>query len=151
MLNSSDEPGGVNTLVVCGELRDIALQFQDFTPPSGQVTGVDLRSLPPGTELVVDTCNSRYRFVLLDPTRRDALVQGGRFFAEETRARLEGSTVGGSLLKIGWIDTDLFLEISVGRKRFVTSRVRSIRVEPMSARSRFESDGAPRLTAQAHG
>ena len=52
------------------------------------VTGIDLRSLPPGTELVVDTRNSRYRLVMFDGPDSNALVQGGRYFRQETEARI---------------------------------------------------------------
>lgn len=89
--------------------------------------GVDLRSLPPGTELVVDTRNSCYRVVMLEDGL-NALVQGGQYFGQETVARIEGSIVRGSLLNIGWIDLGLHLEISACGRRIVTSRVRSIRI-----------------------
>jgi hypothetical protein len=89
--------------------------------------GVDLRSLPPGTELVVDTRNSRYRLVMLEDGL-NALVQGGPYFAQETVARVEGSILRGSLLKIGWIGLGLCLEISACGQRIVTSCVRSIRI-----------------------
>lgn len=102
---------------------------------ASDVACVDLRSLPPGTELVVDTCNSRYRFVMLDASSWDAMVQGGRHFRQMTRARIDGSTFGGSLLKIGWIGVGLFVELSVRGKRIVTSPVRSINVEDSRVRS----------------
>jgi hypothetical protein len=90
--------------------------------------GVDLQSLPPRTELVVDTRNSQYRLTVLDESL-NALVQGGRYFARQTVARVEGSTIGGSLLRIGWIGLGLCLEISVSGQRICTSRVRSIRID----------------------
>jgi hypothetical protein len=89
---------------------------------------VDLRSLPPGTELVVDTRNSRYRLVMLEDGL-NALVQGGPYFGQQTVARVEGSVLRGRLLKIGWISLGLQLEISAGGRRIVTSRVRSIRID----------------------
>jgi hypothetical protein len=89
--------------------------------------GVDLRSLPPGTELVVNTRNSRYRLVMLEDGL-NALVQGGPYFGQETVARVEGSIVRGSLLKIGWVGLGLCLEISACGQRIVTSCVRSIRI-----------------------
>lgn len=89
--------------------------------------GVDLRSLPPGTELVVDTRNSRYRLVMLEDGP-NVLVQGGPYFGQETVARVEGSIVRGSLLKIGWIGLGLCLEMSARGQRIVTSCVRSIRI-----------------------
>jgi hypothetical protein len=90
--------------------------------------GVDLRSLPPGTELVVDTRNSRYRLMMLEDGM-NALVQGGPYFGQETVARVEGSILRGSLLKTGWIGLGLHLEISACGQRIVTSRVRSIKID----------------------
>jgi hypothetical protein len=95
--------------------------------------GIDVGSLPPGTEVTVDTCHSRYRLVILDGSAGDALVKGGLHFPQETTARIEGSTLGGSLLKIGWIGVGLFLELSLRDKRILTSRVRSITIDDASS------------------
>ena len=65
---------------------------------------------------------------MLDGSGRNALVEGGPYFPQETTALVEGSTLGGSLLKVGWIGLGLFLELSFCGKRIVTSRVRSISV-----------------------
>jgi hypothetical protein len=90
--------------------------------------GIDVGSLLPGTEMIVDTRNSRYRLVILEGTVGAAQVMGGRYFPQETTARIEGSTLRGSPLKIGWVGRGLCLELSAGGKRIVTSRVRSIRL-----------------------
>jgi len=94
------------------------------------VTGVDIRSLLPGTELLVDTNNSRYHVVMLKRNGSNARIQGGPYFSEETDVRIEGSALTGSLLKSGWIGIGLFMEIAAGGRRVVTSRVRSVVVEP---------------------
>lgn len=96
------------------------------------LTAVDLRSLPPGTELVVETRNSRYCLAMLDE-EWEALVQGGRHFQEATTARIDGCTFGGSLMKLGWIVVGCCLELSVRGRRIVTSRVRTISVHIDSA------------------
>ena len=100
----------------------------DVTHRSGIVTGIDLRSLPRGTALVVDTRNTRYRFVMLEGSGRNTLIEGGPYFPQETTVQVEGSALGGSLLKVGWIGLGLAVELSFGGKRIITSRVRSIRV-----------------------
>ena len=92
------------------------------------VTGIDVRTLAPGTEVSMDTVNSHYRFVILDNGGRRALVHGGHYFAGEAEARIEGSTLGGTLLWAGWIAEGLCLELSVQGKRVNTSRVRSIAI-----------------------
>jgi hypothetical protein len=92
------------------------------------VTGIDVRTLAPGTEVSMDTVNSHYRFVILDESQRKALVRGGRYFDGEAEARIEGSTLGDTLLWVGWIAEGLCLELSVQGKRVGTSRVRSIAI-----------------------
>ena len=96
--------------------------------PDG-VDGVDVRELRRGTTVYVHTHHSMYRCVVLDGARRIVLVQGGTRFDTEAVARIDGSTEGGSLLKIGWIGLGLRLELSAGRRRTVTSSVRSIEIE----------------------
>jgi hypothetical protein len=129
MFNSCEEPGVASQLATYGYQPGPASQSTDFATQNGRVTGIDLRSLPPGTELVVDTRYSRYRVVMLEGPDSNALVQGGRYFRQETEARINGSTCGGGLLKSGWIGLGLFVEILAGGKRITTSGVRSIRVE----------------------
>ena len=59
-----------------------------------------------------------------------ATILGGPYFQEETEVRIEGSALAGSLLKIGWIAVGQFMEVASEDKRVVTSRVRSIVVDP---------------------
>ena len=92
------------------------------------VNGIDVRTLPAGTQVSMDTVNSHYRFVILDDGGRRALVHGGRYFDGEAEARIEGSTLGGTLLRIGWIGEGLCLELSVQGKRVGTSPVRAIAI-----------------------
>src|SRR5207248_9374070 len=89
---------------------------------------IDVRSRQAGTEIFVGTCNSHYRFVTRDDGGRNVSVEGGAFFPEATTARIDGSTLRGSLIRIGWIGLDLSMELSFGGRQIVTSRVRSIRV-----------------------
>jgi hypothetical protein len=94
--------------------------------------GIDLRSLPPGTRVIVDTRNSRYCLVVREGQGSNAVLQGGRYCRDETAVFIDGSTLGGGL-RIGWIGVGLCLELSVRGKRVLTSRVRSITVEPLCA------------------
>ena len=116
MFTSIDESGGPGAAISC------------LSPRAGNVAGIDVRSLPPGTELEVDTLNSRYRFVILDGSGSNALVQGGPYFREEAKVRINGSLLEGSLLKSGWIGLGMRVEILDGSQRVATSRVRSITI-----------------------
>ena len=100
--------------------------------PGTRATVVDLRSLQPVTELLVETRSSRYRIVVLD-NALNVIVQGGQYFSQATRARVEGCAFGGNLLDSGWIALDACLEFSLGDKRVITSRVQSIAVNVGSA------------------
>ena len=128
MFNLCDEPGAANEVVTYRDGPGPASQPADFGRQRDRVTGIDLHSLPAGTAVVVDTRHSRDRFVMRDGNGLNALVEGGHYFPQETIARVEGSTLGGSLLTIGWIGLGLFVELSFGGKRIITSRVRSISV-----------------------
>ena len=86
--------------------------------------GVALRQLEPLTELMVQTRNTSYRIVVSHEA--DIVIQGGTFFPDPTRAHVEGSSVGGNLLKIGWIGVGLRMEIVAEGRRIVTTAVRSI-------------------------
>lgn len=95
-----------------------------FVATSSAADGISVRDLDPLTTLHVRTCNSHYRIVI---ARQSAVfVQGGRFFPEATDARIEGSSAGGSFLKVGWIGVGLCLEIWARGRRIVTSPVRTI-------------------------
>jgi hypothetical protein len=135
MFNTTDHAGGASDpgVITYGDQPRLASFFADVSPSGVGIVGVDLRSVPTGTNVLVDTRNSRYRLVLREGGGCNVVVQGGRYFHQETEARVDGSTLGGSLLKIGWIGVGLFLEFSLRGKRIVTSRVRSISVEPFGA------------------
>jgi hypothetical protein len=86
--------------------------------------GVALRQLEPLTELMVQTRNTSYRIVVSRDA--DIVIQGGTFFPDPTRAHVEGSSLGGNLLKVGWIGVGLRMEILAEGRRIVTTAVRSI-------------------------
>jgi hypothetical protein len=100
-----------------------------FTELSASVEGVSLRELAPFDTICARTLNTDYRIFLLDPRSGRALVQGGRFFAEPVEAVVSGSTLGGCMLKIGWIGLGLRIEICANGQSIVTSPVQSICVQ----------------------
>jgi hypothetical protein len=104
-----------------------------FSPSAAGIPGVDLRSLPNGTEVVLNTRNSRYRLVMLEGDGCKALVQGGRYFGRETEVDVHGSALAGCPVDLGWVGLGLSIELSLRGKRILTSPVRSIDVEPHSA------------------
>jgi len=127
MFMAGDEAGAAGPAFTSGDWFGVASPIA--RQPRGPVHGIDVRRLPEGTVLVVDTHNTRYRIVMTGPGSR-ATIRGGRYFHEETDVRIEGSALAGSLLKMGWIAVGLFMEVASEDMRVVTSRVRSIIVEP---------------------
>jgi hypothetical protein len=92
--------------------------------------GIHVKTLDPGTSLLVRTCQSEYRLTVVDGERQEVLVRGGLWFPEASRAYLEGSTAGGSALKMGWLGVGLRMELSSHQGRITTSQVQSISIEP---------------------
>jgi hypothetical protein len=101
-----------------------AATLDGFAAETAGRDGVSLHDLDPLTVVVVRTRNSMYRIIVSERTA--VRVQGGEFFPDPTPAFLNGSSAGGSLLKIAWIGVGLCMEISAGGRRIVTSPVRTI-------------------------
>ena len=111
-----------------------AATLDKFVDAVDEADGVHLRHLPPLTTLLVHTRNSQYRLVVTQGTA--VFVQGGAFFPDPTPAHLDGASIGGSCLKVGWIGVGLLMEIRAGGRRIITSPVRAIYTEPPAGHSR---------------
>ena len=99
----------------------------DVRDAVSHVRGVDLNELPPWTTLLVWTWNSLYRVVI---TRGcNVTVQGGSFFPDFTFAHVNGATIGGSWLRVGWIGVGLLIEFDAAGTRIVTSPVLAITIQ----------------------
>jgi hypothetical protein len=90
--------------------------------------GVQLETLGDLTEIRVQTRNSVYEITVIDGASREILVRGGQFFPERTPARLAGSSMGGSFLKIGGIYVGFHMEIVDDSRTIITSSVQSVAV-----------------------
>jgi hypothetical protein len=76
--------------------------------------------------LVVKTENSTYEIILMSHDTAQILVRGGAFFPVFTQARLAGSSLGGSFLKLRSVHVGFRLELSTERGFIITSPVRSV-------------------------
>jgi hypothetical protein len=92
--------------------------------------GVQVEALGDLTEIRVQTRNSVYEITVIDGSSREILVRGGQFFPERTPARLAGSSMGGSFLKIGGIYVGFHMEIVDDNRTIITSCVQTIAVHP---------------------
>ena len=90
--------------------------------------GIQLETIEDMEKLVVRTENSVYEITVICGRTGDILVRGGRFFTEFTEARLAGSSLGGSFLKLRGIYVGFNLEIHFDKRLIITSRVRQISV-----------------------
>lgn len=104
-----------------------------FLSETAGTRGVDLRSVVPLTTFIVRTRNSQYRVIVSRDT--SVIVQGGNFFLDPTPGRIDGSSFGGSLLKVAWIGVGMRMEITTGEQRIITSPVRDISVVHASSGS----------------
>jgi hypothetical protein len=102
-----------------------AIPFEDMaTLPSDD--DIQLDSCPAFERIVVTTCRSVYDIIVLSGDAGEVMIRGGHFFPEFRRARVAGSTAGGSALKVRSICAGLSMELAVNGKRFVTSRIQTI-------------------------
>jgi len=104
-----------------------AATLDGFVDELANARGIHLRNVEPLTTIVVRTQNSRYRILITDGTA--AIVRGGAFFPEPAPARIDGSSFGGTLLKVGWIGIGLRMEIFANGRRIITSPVRDVTLE----------------------
>lgn len=105
-----------------------------FTELNASSSGVNLHQMGVNDLIHIQTQNSEYRVLLLDPIELRVRVQGGNFFAEPTEAIIRGATVGGSMLKMGWISVGLQIELVYYSARdrtqsLVTSPVKNLLLE----------------------
>lgn len=103
-----------------------------FVDAVASAPGISLGDIEPLTTLLVRTRNSDYRITVGEGA--NVVVQGGRYFSEQTAASFDGASAGGSLLKVGWIGLGLRMEFRVGSQRIVTSPVAAIATERTGGR-----------------
>ena len=90
--------------------------------------GVQLETMQDMETLTVRTENSTYEITVISGRTGEILIRGGRFFPEFTPARLAGSSLGGSFLKLRGVYVGFSLEIHFEKRLIITSRVRKIAI-----------------------
>jgi hypothetical protein len=97
--------------------------------------GIHVADLSPLERLIIRTANSTYEIVVLCPASGSVLVRGGAFFPVYMPARLAGSSLGGSFLKLRSVHVGFRLELNTDRGFIITSSVRSAAVAPAADRA----------------
>ena len=88
--------------------------------------GLQLEAMHDMEKLTVRTENSTYDITVISGRSGEILIRGGRFFPEFTAARLAGSSLGGSFLKLRGIYIGFSLEVHFEQRMIITSRVCNI-------------------------
>jgi hypothetical protein len=78
--------------------------------------------------LHVRTLNTLYDITLIRAQAGEAIVRGGLFFPQPTRALILGSSLGGAFLKVRGIYCGFSLELYATGTRIVTSVVQSVQI-----------------------
>jgi hypothetical protein len=74
----------------------------------------------------VRTQRTVYEMVVLNGSTGEVLVRGGDYFREFKRARVTGSTRGGSAVRLRTIEVGARLELHVDGHRVITSTIQSL-------------------------
>jgi hypothetical protein len=101
--------------------------LEGFSAAVRNAEGLAVTTLSPIDQLSVRTRNSWYHITVVDPLDSQVVVQGGAFFPLPRQARLSGATLGGSMLRVGWIACGFSLELQCGGQSIVTTPVCEIR------------------------
>ena len=92
-------------------------------------TDVILENLNPFDTIMLQTENSEYRILLLDPKTGRALVEGGSYLLEPSEGLVKGSALPGSTFTAGAICVGGRLEMWVDERVFLTSPAKSVEVK----------------------
>ena len=88
--------------------------------------GVMVDRLAALERLTIRTRHSLYEIVIMSPETADVLVRGGAYFPVFTRARVAGSSLGGSFLKVHGIYVGFRMELCDGERMIVTSPIEEV-------------------------
>jgi hypothetical protein len=119
MSRSGDSGTNIRTLLEARAVLD-AWSTQTWSD------GLQVDTLPPLRTLTIRTRNNDYRLTVIDGQRGDVLVTGGKFFPTATRVRLNGATLGGSVIKSRGVYCGFRVEFQLDGQTIVTTRVKSI-------------------------
>ena len=109
---------------------ELCLKCWGRKPGSDQGSSdVMLESLNAFDTIIVQTHNSVYHILLLDPKTGRVLVDGGEYLVEPSEALLKGSASVGSEFKVGTISVGCRLEMWADESVFLTSPIESLQVK----------------------
>ncbi len=102
--------------------RYFASTLDKFWEVSEQGEGVFLKDIPEGSVVVAKTANHTYTIAVIDAEKGVVAVESnGNYFRTPEVCCLNGSTFGGSMIKVRWIGEGMHLEFGLGGKRIMTT------------------------------
>ena len=114
-----------------GEYVPKVATLDGFTEITETVNAVALAETGFEWTLVVQTENSTYTILVLDPAKREVAVTGGKYFPSPEKCVLSGSLFGGSFLWVGRIGIGMRIELMLNDGiTLITSPVKKISVYP---------------------
>lgn len=108
---------------------ELCLNCWGREPGSNLSDDVMIASLNAFDTITIETQNSVYRILLLDPHTGRALIDGGQYIVEPSEALLKGSASLGAEFKVGTISVGCRLEMWVDETVFLTSPIKSVHVK----------------------
>jgi len=113
---------GMDETVCCSA----AALLDTWSSHDWSASGLQIESVGGLETLTVQTRNSTYEITVVSSQTGEVLVRGGRYFPQFTPARLTGSSLGGSFLKLRGIYVGFNIEFRVAERAIITSQVQSI-------------------------
>jgi hypothetical protein len=95
-------------------------------PTDSPCHAIHIDSCAPFQRIAVRTLMSDYEVVVLPGSSGAVLIRGGRYFNDFWRAQLDGSTLGGTAIRIRTIEVGCRLELHVLGALIVTSTIQAI-------------------------
>ena len=102
-------------------------------PGSESAEELELSKLKKFDTIVLQTQNSEYRMLLLDPSAARCLIEGGEYLMEPSEALVRGAGIPGEFFKDGSICAGSRLELWIGERVFITSPVKTIQLRHNAA------------------
>src|SRR5262249_36568534 len=96
----TDRVGMIQRKPMDSTVRCSASALLDTWSAHDWTEGVQLEAVPDMETVTVRTENSTYEITVISGRTGEIVIRGGRFFPEFTPARLAGSSLGGSFLKL---------------------------------------------------
>lgn len=90
------------------------------------IEALKLSTLNAFDTILLQTNNSEYRILLLDPLTGRSLVEGGAYLAEPAEGLVRGSAIPGAEFNDGSLSIGARVEIWAKEQVFITSPIKSI-------------------------